>query len=127
MDQLFGMVSTRWLAIQSVEGEIYLGVPTTSEWSEVPQSLAWSGRSFRLENDEFVTHGYNASPFEKAFKRFGRHPSSGGIIVPDWFLVLLSAALAVALWLPWRFSLRTFLIATTLAAVLLGAIVYRTR
>ena len=52
------------------------------------------------------------------------------LAVPHWFVVLLSAALAVVPWIPslknlnWRFSLRTLLIATTLVAVVLGLIVW---
>jgi hypothetical protein len=61
------------------------------------------------------------------------HPSFGvdrsfagsiAIYVPYWFLVLISAALAAIAWLPWRFSLRTLLIAMTLVAVGLGLIVW---
>jgi hypothetical protein len=47
--------------------------------------------------------------------------------VPDWFLVLVSATFAVAPWLRWRFSLRTLLFATTLAALALGLIVWSVR
>jgi hypothetical protein len=45
---------------------------------------------------------------------------------PLWPAILLTTALAAAPWLRWfkRFSLRTLLIATTLVAVILGAIVY---
>ncbi len=51
------------------------------------------------------------------------------IVVPHWFLVLLSAAFAAAPWIRWsnRFSLRALLIGTTIVAVLLGAIVYAIR
>jgi hypothetical protein len=41
-----------------------------------------------------------------------------------WLLIILSSSLAPLSWLHWRFSLRTLLIATTLVAVILGAIVY---
>ena len=56
---------------------------------------------------------------------------SGGIastvfILPHWFPCALLAALAVAPWLPWRFSLRALLIVTTLVAVVLGVIVWGT-
>ena len=49
--------------------------------------------------------------------------------VPHWFLVLIFAALAAAPWIRWskRFTLRTLLIATTLIAVVLGAIAYAVR
>ena len=55
---------------------------------------------------------------------------SGGklvIRVPYWFLLVGSSLMAAVPWLPWRFTLRTLLIATTLVAVVLGLIVYATR
>lgn len=50
-----------------------------------------------------------------------------GTAIPDWLLVFSTAVLAASPWLPWRFSLRTLLIATTLVAVLLGTIVWMVR
>jgi hypothetical protein len=50
-------------------------------------------------------------------------PGSFYGIIPIWFLITLSAALAVAPWMRWRFNLRTLLIATTLIAFVLGAVV----
>jgi hypothetical protein len=49
--------------------------------------------------------------------------------LPFWFLVIGAAALSAMPWLRWqkRFSLRTLLIATTVVAALLGAIVYAIR
>jgi hypothetical protein len=49
------------------------------------------------------------------------------LFLPHWLLVLFTASLAVAPWIKWRFSLRTLLIATTLVAALLGAIIYAAR
>jgi hypothetical protein len=48
------------------------------------------------------------------------------LVVPFWFPVLVTAGMAVFPWIQntKRYSLRTLLIATTLVAVLLGAIVY---
>ncbi len=48
------------------------------------------------------------------------------LMVPYWLLVFVAATLAAAPWIEWprAFSLRTLLIATTLMAVLLGALVY---
>jgi hypothetical protein len=68
----------------------------------------------------------------KTFMRFARFDVNLEMMVrttvfPHWFLVLLAAGLAYVPWLPWwsqRFSLRTLLIATTLVAVILGAIIY---
>jgi hypothetical protein len=44
------------------------------------------------------------------------------LIVPYWLVVALTATLAAAPWLRWRFSLRTLLIGMTVAAVALGLI-----
>jgi hypothetical protein len=41
-----------------------------------------------------------------------------------WFPVTLSAVFAILPWLPWSFSLRTLLIATSLIAVVLGLVVW---
>jgi hypothetical protein len=49
------------------------------------------------------------------------------LIVPYWLPVALTAALASAPWVRWRFSLRTLLIATSLLALLLGLVVYASR
>ena len=47
-----------------------------------------------------------------------------GWLLPYWVIVFSAAACASMPWLPWRFSLRTLLIATTLVAVVLGLIVW---
>jgi hypothetical protein len=54
---------------------------------------------------------------------------SGVTIVraPHWFLLVVAGTAAAIPWLPWRFSLRTMLIATTLVAVVLGLICYTVR
>jgi hypothetical protein len=47
--------------------------------------------------------------------------------VPYWSVVLFSSilfAISWYTWLPFRFSIRTMLMVTTLAAILLGAIVW---
>ncbi len=50
-------------------------------------------------------------------------------IFPFWLILLVAVWLAAIPWIPWRwkFSLRTLLIATTVVAALLGAIVYAIR
>ena len=53
--------------------------------------------------------------------------NGAGPIVPYWLLVLLASACAVIPWIRKRFSLRTLLIATTVAAVLLGIILWMSR
>jgi hypothetical protein len=43
---------------------------------------------------------------------------------PHWFLIILALGVAAVSWAPWRFSLRTLLIATMLVAVGLGLIAW---
>jgi hypothetical protein len=60
--------------------------------------------------------------------RFGRPGSTGfGFVVPTLFSAPLAAVLAVSIWLPGRFSLRTLLITITLVAVGLGYIIWATK
>jgi hypothetical protein len=56
-------------------------------------------------------------------------PSLWMVKAPHLFLMLFPAAMAMGPWIRWsrRFTLRTLLIATTLVAVVLGAIVYAVR
>jgi hypothetical protein len=52
------------------------------------------------------------------------------LTVPHWSLVLMTTMLSGVPWLPWlpyRFSLRTLLIATTLVAIVLGLVVWASR
>jgi hypothetical protein len=58
-----------------------------------------------------------------------RNAKEIGVAVPLWFLVLLTAALALAPWIPWskRWSLRTHLIATTFVALVLGLTAFSMR
>ena len=56
-----------------------------------------------------------------SYKKF---PAQGTVTAtaPCWFVVLLTSAIATAPWLPYRFSLRTLLIAVTFLAVALGTV-----
>ncbi len=51
-------------------------------------------------------------------------PATWSVHMPYWSLTLLTGLLAIAPWLPWHFSLRTLLVATTLFALALGTIVW---
>ena len=55
-----------------------------------------------------------------------RNPTVGieSVSASYWLLTLGTVALSAAPWFPYRFSLRTLLIATTLIAVVLGVIVW---
>jgi hypothetical protein len=73
-------------------------------WINVVEAERTTSRHFVIANDGMITI----------------------VRVPDWCLLGLTTALVAAPWIR-RFSLRTLLIATTLVAVVLGAIVYAVR
>jgi hypothetical protein len=49
------------------------------------------------------------------------------VAFPHWVPTIIFGAVGAAPWLPWRFSLRTLLIVTTLVAVGVGLIVWLTK
>jgi hypothetical protein len=128
-DGIIGHVSkNRLINAHSFEG--YLGVGT-SVWPSLPppftdyepghvNSLSASdeGKTWFLVDDTgsrwrlYVATGPN---------------QESGIVAPHWFVATLTAGIAVAPWITWskRFSLRTLLIATTLAAIMLGIIAFK--
>jgi hypothetical protein len=80
----------------------------------------------------FIHRQYNFREPGPTHLGFGYLYRSGWpfIAVPYWAMILAFAIPGPALWLrklPWRFSLRSVLIATTLVAVVLGFIVCMTR
>ena len=81
----------------------------------------------------FIAHVPTEDRFETKFDKnflgfnFEYRPGRLLLDVPFWFVVLISVAMAATPWarhLSWRFSLRTFLIAITLVAVVLGLVVW---
>jgi hypothetical protein len=71
-------------------------------------------------------HSQDANAFKQQFS-WVRRPNSLNISLPHWFVAIFVALIGALAWLPWRFSLRALLIATTLVAVGLGLIVWLAR
>jgi len=98
----------------------------------ISQPIGWSlssGYDTRTRNEHGRYMGNRSthrSYWDWIIPGFNRS-EAGWAWVPMWIFVILSAALATAPWLRWRFSLRTLLIATTLVAVGLGLAVYAAR
>ena len=60
--------------------------------------------------------------------RFDTNHYNWTAILPYWFLVSLCLAISAVPWVRWKFSLRALLlVATTLIAVVLGAVVIASR
>jgi hypothetical protein len=102
--------------------------------------------TFCLSYGQGVVSGMNASPWgmhkkpleeweqivpplstRTAFSYVRWNVNHHYLILPYWFLTLLSGIFAGAPWLRSRFSLRTLLIAIMLVAVVLGLAIYRGR
>jgi hypothetical protein len=62
-----------------------------------------------------------AAGMKRETRYFGQ--TQFGFLLPTWLFIVFSITVATAPWLPWRFSLRTLLIATTLVAMGLGIVV----
>lgn len=100
-----------WYGVESAWGVLHTNVMVN-----VGVSDGWYRSSNRLAEKRFP------------YLAFGWQGRVGGSVFTahcsHWIPVLMFAALATAPWIKWRFSLRTLLIATTLVAVLLGAVVW---
>jgi hypothetical protein len=69
--------------------------------------------------------GINWLPSDAFF--YKRASGFTSVIIPVWFAVLLFAGIGAIPWVRYRFSLRTLLVAMTLVAVVLGALVISMR
>jgi hypothetical protein len=96
----------------------------------------WSGRGaiavsfsnhIRVnESDRFVYETYPIGRDRTTLLGFDYQPGSSiswTIFIPNWFTIGLIGVLGAISWIPWRFSLRTLLVVTTLVAVGLGVVV----
>jgi hypothetical protein len=109
LDSLLVRLSpTRVAMAGSINGGLLLHFPVNDF------SANWKQRSRPLTGP-----GISRSPF-----RFGSEFRSidGGVQIPHWSVVLSAGLIAIIPWLPWSFSLRTLLVATTLVAVVLGIV-----
>jgi hypothetical protein len=70
-----------------------------------------------------------STPFSTALGIRWTFVGGFGLVIPYWMPVVFIGMIGTIPWVPWsrRFSLRTLLVATTLVAVLLGAVVYAMR
>jgi hypothetical protein len=122
-DALYGDVSsTKRVLVHSMCGSVMVRVDQPMRWQLRPSpntQLQW-----RIGTQYLHPPGVEPLPF-----RFGGDFSrvAGGIMFPHWFAVVITVILAAAPWMRWRYSLRTLLIAMTLLAALLGAIVLTAR
>jgi hypothetical protein len=129
------------LGLTSFQGRFVVG------WSNAPELRyafvqPWERRSFRTRDWNAALSGpvaffpQSVTPYASTIPlpRFNRNPvintpgtNHRELVLPYWIILLFTIAAATSPWLPWRFSLRTLLIAITLLALLLGTAFATTR
>ena len=120
-DRASGRLSSGGIRLYSSRGWIVLFKNNTP-------SASWYTWDISLGSDYWLDPADTRLRYALPLNFFGRSAISN-ISLPHWVLALASVAFATAPWLsyrPFRFSLRTLLIATTLFAAILGLIVWTT-
>jgi hypothetical protein len=104
----------RKYSLTSFRGDIFIEKPVVINYSGPnPSQVSFSpGR-----------YGISSLPSDLPGLIIGK----GGWTFPYWLPIVSTIAVCAAPWLPFRFSLRTLLIAMTLVAVVLGLIVWLSR
>jgi hypothetical protein len=117
----------RVVAIDSREGRFYLSASTTGGANLQPYLRNPKPTESQVVLLRNLHESENALGF--GFYQDLRFINTSTLVLRYWLLVIVTAVGAAAPWIPWsrRFSLRTLLIATTLVAVALAAIVYASR
>jgi len=131
-DDIGGSVGgSTWLGLHSLEGRFLMSLAQDDTGAGFVSPWKWDthyGAEITNEgvgSDDTALHlTQRSEAVGFGLARIGQFPI---LIVPHWAIALMVAAIASASWLPWRFSLRTLLIGTTLVAVVLGWIVYAIR
>jgi hypothetical protein len=85
--------------------------------------------AYKSNRNPYASHiGWEYTAIEanlpKQISFWERGPTSATVNVRHWQLAILVSLIGAVIWLPWQFSLRTLLIATTLVAGVLGLAVW---
>jgi|SRR4051794_24090925 hypothetical protein len=131
LDAISGDRGSTYVYVESLMGRFHYSRSTQAAGAPLRPAIPW--RAFHQPiSDSDLTPRMSDSQGSTHILGFGWNVWGNGweISASLWSLVLISGVLAAAPWarhLRWRFTLRTLLIATTLIAVVLGAIVYAVR
>jgi hypothetical protein len=115
----FGVATANgWLTVRYGNGKF--NQQAFPEWTLLSTSAAEMEETYKQMEDSIKR---TTATFSRPIHRFG-WIQDWGFQFPYWLPAVLLLTLAVAPWLRMRFSLRTLLIGMTVAAVLLGIVVY---
>jgi hypothetical protein len=112
-------IKKTWFSCSDLRGCIVLTCFDATKRSDIHAGYSWGRAPRQRLDNNFPVHFYGFY--------FKKSTSGLGLVVPVWFLMVVSIGCAVAPWLSWRFSLRTLLIATMLLAIVLGLSVVLSR
>ena len=121
LDSFAGYV-IKWNVHASIlPGTFLIGAPN------YPGRLPWMKTSMPTSSWWAAMERAGAAPqYPRVWGRLRTH-GNDMLSIPCWLSVFIVAAMGTLPWLPYRFSLRALLVATTLVAVLLGLIVWALR
>jgi hypothetical protein len=96
----------------------FIGIARSPEFAR--QHRRWSLASLPLGRRD-----KGPAPWMVLYKSYPLNKSE--LAVPIWMVLGALIVFTISAWLPWRFSLRTLLIATTLVAIGFGVVIYIAR
>ncbi|MEX2309518.1 MAG: hypothetical protein WD738_18095 [Pirellulales bacterium] len=120
-DDLRGMVGQRVFNVQSLRGELGIGL-----WAWQFRPIQWRVSSETVDEsfERLWPPVKDKRPLSIIGIRWQKFPNDMTMfVIQFWALALVSAAIAATPWIFWRFRLRTLLIGMTLVAVVLGVAV----
>ena len=109
------------LTATSLKGEVAIAF---DRWAGTPHPWMFRSASDRQNMVSVFPDAIGTAPLSWLGFRWLFRQTVVVVVLPYWFVALVGALVGASPWIPWRFSLRTLLIATTLVAVVLGGIVY---
>jgi hypothetical protein len=118
-------LGSRIVTIGSTPGVLCIAFPSVS----ISWIGPWDRHSFNVNWREGSRNDGTQIDTLRIWGTFAYENANRGVYIPYWFGVFISATAATIPWISWsrRFSLRTLLIATTLVAVGMGAVVFLAR
>ncbi len=106
------------LHIHTIKGRIiFFALPQRPDWKVGSVPMQYVG------HHHVLTSPYSGWKIASGF-RISQEAPAAHLQLPFFVPIIVVAAAGIIVWVPIRFTLRTLLIATTLVAVVLGAIVY---
>jgi hypothetical protein len=112
-------INNSWFCCSDLRGCVVLTSFDATKRSDIRAGYSW-GRAPGQRLNELL-------PIQFYGFYLNKDATGLGVVVPVWFLMVVSIGCAVAPWLSWRFSVRNLLVATMFVAIVLGLSVVLSR